>query len=102
VRWGSGFLDGALDQRRHWGQLGVGEVNRRHGVLGTDFSMAGSTSFGWMTPFDWFSFLLRFWARAVGLAPGVVGAGLGAWANAEPATSVINTQSREPMAVMSP
>jgi hypothetical protein len=42
-----------------------------------------------MTPFDWFSFLLRFWAGAIGLAPGVVGTGLGAWANAEPATSVI-------------
>ena len=32
---------------------------------GTGFSMAGSTSFGWMTPFDWFSFSLRFWAGAV-------------------------------------
>ena len=35
-------------------------------VLGTGFSMAGSTSLGWMTPFDWSSFLLRFWPGAVG------------------------------------
>jgi hypothetical protein len=28
--------------------------------LGAGFSMAGSTSFGWMTRFDWFSFLLGF------------------------------------------
>jgi hypothetical protein len=74
-------------------------------TLGAGFSMAGSTSFGWMTPFDWSSFLLRFWAGAVGLAsPGVV-SGLGAWANAEPATSVTpatNRQSREPMAIMRP
>jgi hypothetical protein len=25
---------------------------------------AGSTFFGWMTPFDWFSLSLRFWAGA--------------------------------------
>jgi hypothetical protein len=36
--------------------------------LWVGFSMAGSTSFGWMTPFDLFSFSLRFWADA----PGVV------------------------------
>jgi hypothetical protein len=28
-------------------------------ALGAGFSMAGSTSLGWMTPFDWFSSLLR-------------------------------------------
>jgi hypothetical protein len=39
---------------------------------GAGFSMAGSTSFGWMTPSDWFSFSLRFWAGAVGLAPGAI------------------------------
>jgi hypothetical protein len=80
--------------------------------MGAPFSMAGSTSFGWMIPFDWFSFLLRSWAGAVGSAPGVVsrgtesrgavgfGAGLSAWANAAPATRVApatNKQSRDPM-----
>jgi hypothetical protein len=76
---------------------------------GAGFSMAGSTSFGWMTPFDCFSFSLRFWP-AVGLAPvspcaepsGPVGA-LGAWANAEPATSVmlaINRRSLEQITLM--
>ncbi len=39
---------------------------------GAGLSMAGSTSFGWMTPFDWFSFSLRFWAGAVGLARGAI------------------------------
>jgi hypothetical protein len=39
-------------------------------TMGGPFSMAGSTSFGWMIPFDWFSFLLRSWAGAVGSAPG--------------------------------
>jgi hypothetical protein len=72
-------------------------------VLGAGLSMAGSTSFGWMTPFDWFSFLLRSWPGAVGLAsPGVV-SGLAAWANAEPAESMApatNRQSRKLMAVM--
>jgi hypothetical protein len=72
--------------------------------------MAGSTSFGWMTPFDWFSSLLKFWPGAVGVAPGAasrgaesrgavgVGAGFGAWANAGPATRVApatNRQSRD-------
>ncbi len=41
-------------------------------VLGGGFSIPGSTSFGWMTPFDRFNSLLRFWAGAVRLAPGVV------------------------------
>ena len=59
-------------------------------VLGAGFWMPGSTSFGWMTPFDWFSFLLRLSPGARGLAAGMVsfGAGLGAWANAAPATRV--------------
>jgi hypothetical protein len=54
-------------------------------VLGAGFWMAGSTSFGRMTPFDWFSSLLRFWAG--GLASGTVFfcAALVAWAKAEPA-----------------
>ena len=43
--------------------------------MGAPFSMAGSTSFGWMTPFDWFSILLRSWAGAVGSAPGVASRG---------------------------
>ena len=71
-------------------------------ALGAGFSMPGSTSFGWMTPFDWFSSLLRFWVGAVGSAPGVVlfGAGLGVWANAAPATRAAPAtimQSRESM-----
>ena len=71
-------------------------------VLGGGFWMPGSTSFGWMTPFDWFSFLLRFSPGASGLAAGMVsfGAGLGAWANAAPATRVAAAtimQSRESM-----
>jgi hypothetical protein len=43
-----------------------------------------------MIPFDWLSSLLKLWAGAVGLAPRVdsFGAGLVAWANAEPATRV--------------
>jgi hypothetical protein len=59
-----------------------------------------------MTPFDWFSFLLRFWAGAPGAfspateSSGAAGAGvgLGACANADPATNMIpatNRQSRE-------
>jgi hypothetical protein len=73
---------------------------------GVGFSMAGSTSFGWMTPFDWFSSLLRFGAGAVGLAPDVAsfGAGLAAWANAAPAARVTPAtimQSRESMIRMS-
>jgi hypothetical protein len=57
-------------------------------ALGAGFSMAGSTSLGWRTPFDWFSSLLRFCAG--GLASGTVsfGAGLVAWANAAPAMNV--------------
>jgi hypothetical protein len=71
-------------------------------AFGVGFSMAGSTSFGWMTPFDWFSSLLRFWAGALDLAPGVAsfGAGPVAWANAAPPTRVTpatNRQNREPM-----
>jgi hypothetical protein len=72
-------------------------------TMGAPFSMAGSTSFGWITPFDWFSFLLRFSAGAVDLAScaasgGAVG--FGAWANAGPATSATqatNRLSRVPM-----
>jgi hypothetical protein len=69
-------------------------------VLGAGFWMPGSTSFGWMTPFDWLSSLLRFSAGA--LAPGVIssGAGLVAWANAALATRVTPAtimQSRELM-----
>jgi hypothetical protein len=37
-------------------------------ALGAGFSIAGSTSFGRMTPFDWFSLSLRFWAGTAGLA----------------------------------
>jgi hypothetical protein len=70
-----------------------------------------------MTPFDWFRFSLRFGVGLVGLALGVVSpgtessgtsggdVGLGAWANAEPATSVppaTNRQSRELIAIMVP
>ena len=64
--------------------------------------MAGSTSLGWITPFDWSSFLLRFWPGAVVASPGVV-SGLAAWANAEPATSAApatHRQSRKLMAIM--
>jgi hypothetical protein len=55
-----------------------------------------------MTPFDWFSSLLKLWVGAVGLAPGVIsfGAGLVAWANAAPATRMTPAkirQSRGPM-----
>ena len=69
-------------------------------VWGAGFWMPGSTSFGWMIPFDWLSSLLRFWAG--GLASGIVffGAGLGAWAMAEPATRAAPAtamQSRESM-----
>ena len=66
-------------------------------VLGTGFSMAGSTSFGWMTPFDWSSFLLRSWPGAVGVS------GLTAWANAQPAESkapATNKQSRKLVAIV--
>ena len=71
-------------------------------VVGVGFWMAGSTSFGWMIPFDWLSSLLRFGAGALELAPGVVslGAGLVDWAKAAPATRVTpatNRQNREPM-----
>jgi hypothetical protein len=71
-------------------------------VLGAGFSIPGSTSFGWMIPFDWLSSLLKLWAGALALAPGVVsfGAGLVAWANAAPATRVTpatNRHNREPM-----
>jgi hypothetical protein len=76
-------------------------------TTGAAFSMAGSTSFGWITPFDWFSFLLRSSAGAVGVEPGVVSrgaesgaVGFGAWANpgpAENATPANNRQSRVPM-----
>jgi hypothetical protein len=75
-------------------------------TMGAPFSMAGSTSFGWMIPFDWFSFLLRSSTGAVGSAPGVVSrgaestgvVGFGAWANAGLATRVMpatNRQSRD-------
>jgi hypothetical protein len=49
-----------------------------------------------MTPFDWFSLSLRFWAGAVGVAWGVVspGAGPGDWASVTPAAK---RQSRDPM-----
>jgi hypothetical protein len=77
-------------------------------TTGAPFSMAGSTSFGWMIPFDSFSFLLRSWAGAVGSAPGAVSrgtesrgaVGFGAWANAGPARSAApatNRQSRDSM-----
>jgi hypothetical protein len=46
-------------------------------VLGAGFSIAGSTSFGWMIPFDWLSSLLKLWAGALALAPGVVSFGAG-------------------------
>jgi hypothetical protein len=58
-------------------------------VLGAGFSMVGSTSFGWMTPFDRFSFWLRFSPGAELSGAAGVGSGLpGAWANTEPATMV--------------
>jgi hypothetical protein len=73
-------------------------------ALGVGFSMAGSTSFGWMIPFDRFSSLLKLWVGALELAPGVAsfGAGLVAWANAAPAkrTPATNRQNREPMILM--
>jgi hypothetical protein len=51
-------------------------------VLGTGFSMVGSTSFGWMTPFDRFSFSLRFSPGAELSGAAGVGSGLpGACAN---------------------
>ena len=75
-------------------------------VLGTGFSMVGSTSFGWMTPFDRFSFSLRFSPGAELSGAAGVGSGLpGAWANTEPATMVTpvtNRQSREPIFIMHP
>jgi hypothetical protein len=54
--------------------------------VGAGFWMTGSTSFGWMAPFDWFSSLLRFWLGAVDLASGAVsfGARRGVWAKAAP------------------
>ena len=71
-------------------------------TLSAGFSMAGSTSFGWMTPFDRFSFSLKFGAGTVELE-GVVGVGLLASANADPTRRLIipatNTQIRKPMIV---
>ena len=70
-------------------------------ALGAGFSMPGSTSFGWMTPFDRLNFLLKLWAGAPGAA--LPGTERGAWANAGPATSatpMTNRQSREMIAVM--
>src|SRR5580700_3149884 len=75
-------------------------------VLGAGLSMVGSTSFGWMTPFDRFSFSLRFSPGAEPSGAAGVGSGLpGAWANTEPATMVTpatNRQSREPIFIMHP
>ena len=75
-------------------------------VLGVGLSMVGSTSFGWMTPFDRFSFSLRFSPGAELSGAAGVGSGLpGAWANTEPATRVTpatNRQSREPIFIMHP
>ena len=75
-------------------------------VLGAGFSMVGSTSFGWMTPFDRFSFSLRFSPGAELSGAAGVGSGLpGAWANTEPATMVTpatNRQGREPIFIMHP
>jgi hypothetical protein len=75
-------------------------------VLGAGFSMVGSTSFGWMTPFDRFSFSLRFSPGAELSGAAGVGSGLpGAWANTEPATRVTpatNRQSRGPIFIMHP
>jgi hypothetical protein len=75
-------------------------------VLGAGFSMVGSTSFGWMTPFDWFSFSLRLSPGAELSGAAGVGSGLpGACANPEPATMVTpatNRQSREPIFIMHP
>ena len=45
-------------------------------VLGAGFSMVGSTSFGWMTPFDRFSFSLRFSPGAELSGTAGVGSGL--------------------------
>ena len=68
--------------------------------------MVGSTSFGWMTPFDRFSFWLRFSPGAELSGASGVGSGLpGTWANTEPATMVTpatNRQSREPIFIMHP
>ena len=70
-------------------------------VLGAGFSMVGPTSFGWMTPFDRFSFSHRFSPGAESSDAAGVGSDLpGAWANTEPATMVTpatNRQSREPI-----
>jgi hypothetical protein len=59
-------------------------------VEGAGFCMAGSTSFGWMTPFDWLSSLLKFCSGALELASGVAlsGAGLAACTEAAPARRV--------------
>ena len=70
-------------------------------ALGAGFSIPGSTSFGWMTPFDRLSFLLKLWAGARGVTS--PGPELGAWANAgaaRNATPATNRQSRETIAVM--
>jgi hypothetical protein len=75
-------------------------------VWGAGFSMVGSTSFGWMTPFDRFSFSLRFSPGAELSGAAGVASGLpGTWANTEPATMVTpatNRQSREPIFIMHP
>ena len=85
---------------------GGGTTFRISPVLGAGFSMVGSTSFGWMTPFDRFSFSLRFSPGAELSGAAGVGSGLpGAWANTEPATMVTpatNRQSREPIFIMHP
>jgi hypothetical protein len=59
-------------------------------VAGAGFWMAGSTSFGWITPFDWLSSLLKLCAGALEFDPGAAsfGAGLVVWAKAAPATNV--------------
>jgi hypothetical protein len=104
---GAHFGCGAADPS----EVPGGGATFRSCTLGAPSSMAGSTSFGWITPFDWFSFLLRSSAGAVGSAPGVVSrgaesggaAGFGAWANAGPATSAApatNRQGRNPMVRM--
>ena len=62
-------------------------------VLGAGFSMVGPTSFGWMTPFDRFSFSHRFSPGAESSDAAGVGSDLpGAWANTEPATMVPGDQ----------
>ena len=75
-------------------------------VLRAGFSIFGSTSFGWMTPFDRFSFSLRFSPGAELSGASGVGSGLpGTWANTEPATMVTpatNRQSREPIFIVHP